>query len=192
MQVLILVLVLLLLAVYLVYVGLIKKKNKVQEAFSGIDVQLKKRTDLITNILAIAKRYMQHEAGLLEEITRLRSEATKNTTTPSIENVEAIKEKLAVESQLSSKMGSFMVSVENYPELKADNTMIQAQKTYNEVEEHIAASRRFYNSSVLELNNAVEIFPSSVIAGMLNLKPMPFFEASEEDRQAPNAAELLN
>jgi LemA protein len=174
---------------YGIYVGLIKKKNKAKEAFSGIDIQLKKRTDLIPNILAIAKKYMSHEAGLLEEITKLRSQAG-TATNPA--DAGAIKDKLALESQLSSKMGSLMVSVENYPELKADQTMMQAQMTYNEIEEQISASRRFYNSAVNELNNSVEIFPSSLIASLINIKAFPLFEATEAERVAPNAAEILN
>ena len=84
-------------------------------------------------------------------------------------------------------MGQLMVSVENYPQLKSDQTMLQAMQTYNEQEEHIAAARRFYNSAVKELNNAVEIFPSSLIAVLVNVKGLPFFEATETERQAVNA-----
>jgi LemA protein len=174
---------------YGLYVNLIKKKNKAKEAFSGIDVQLKKRTDLIPNILAIAKKYMSHEAGLLEEITKLRSQAS---TPVDPTDANAIQQKLAIENQLGSKMGSFMVTVENYPELKADQTMVQAQRTYNEVEEQISASRRFYNSAVNDLNNLVEIFPSSLIANMINIKAFPFFEATEQERVAPDASQILN
>jgi len=174
---------------YGLYVNLIKKKNKAKEAFSGIDVQLKKRTDLIPNILAIAKKYMSHEAGLLEEITKLRSQAS---TPVDPTDANAIQQKLAIENQLGSKMGSFMVTVENYPELKADQTMVQAQRTYNEVEEQISASRRFYNSAVNDLNNLVEIFPSSLIANMINIKAFPFFEATEKERVAPDASQILN
>lgn len=84
-----------------------------------------------------------------------------------------------------------MINVENYPQLKSDATMVQAMQTYAEVEEHIAAARRFYNSAVNELNNAVEIFPSSAIAGMLNIKAKPFFEVQENERRPINASDIL-
>ena len=84
-----------------------------------------------------------------------------------------------------------MVAVENYPQLKADQTMITAMQTYNEVEEHIAAARRFYNSAVNEINNSIEIFPSSLVAGMLGLSVYPFFEASAEAKQEINASDYL-
>ncbi len=173
---------------YGIYVSLIQKKNKVSESYSGIDIQLKKRADLIPNILAIAKKFMTHEATLLEDITKLRTQQQAAN-----QNSEAdIQEKLNIENQLSTKMSSLMVSVENYPDLKSDQTMIQAQRTYSEVEEQISASRRFYNSAVNELNNAVEIFPSSFVAGLLGIKARPLFEASEGEKTVPNAADLLN
>jgi LemA protein len=173
---------------YGIYVTLIQKKNKVSESFSGIDIQLKKRSDLIPNILAIAKKFMTHEATLLEDITKLRTQQQTANHNPDAD----IKEKLNIENQLSTKMSSLMVSVENYPDLKSDQTMIQAQRTYSEVEEQISASRRFYNSAVNELNNAVEIFPSSFIAGLLGIKTQPLFEATQAEKTVPNAADLLN
>ena len=95
------------------------------------------------------------------------------------------------QNELAKKMGQIMVAVENYPQLKADQTMITAMQTYNEVEEHISAARRFYNSAVLELKNAVEIFPSSMFAAMLNIKSTDFFKAEEKERKAVNAADFL-
>lgn len=165
----------LVLLVYIFYVSLIKKKNKAKEAFSGIDVQLKKRYDLIPNVLFIANKFMEHERGLLEDITRLRAQAAKLPA--DLNNVE---QKLNLDNLISGKMGQLLVSVENYPQLKSDQTMMTAIQTYNEQEEHIAAARRFYNSAVLELNNSVEIFPGSIIAMLLNIKPLPFFEVSNE------------
>ena len=88
-------------------------------------------------------------------------------------------------------MGALMVNVENYPELKSDNTMLQAMQTYNEVEAHISAARRFYNSAVSELNTAVEIFPGSIIASMASIKVMPFYEVSEAAKAPVDAAEYL-
>ena len=153
---------------YSIYVSLIQKRNKTQEAFSSIDVQLKKRYDLIPNILTIAQKVME---------------------LPS--NFENIDRKIALDGEIAKKMGQIMVAVENYPQLKSDQTMITAMQTYNEVEEHIAAARRFYNSAALELKNAVEIFPSSFFARMMNIKPTDFFKAEEKERQAVNAADFL-
>jgi len=171
---------------YSVYVSVIQKKNKVAEAFSSISVQLKKRYDLIPNILTIAQKYMEHERGLLEEVTRLRAQAVELNDT--FNNID---KKLVLDKQISKMMGQIMVAVENYPQLKADQPMMTAMQTYNEVEEHIAAARRFYNSAVLELNNAVEIFPSSVVAGMLGITGKAFFQAEEKETKSVNASDFL-
>ena len=171
--------------VYGIYAGLIRKRNKAQEAFSAIDVQLKKRYDLIPNILTIAQKYMDHERGLMEEVTKLRTEVS---IASGFENIDR---KIALDSQLAQKMGQIMVAVENYPQLKADQPMITAMQTYNEVEEHISAARRFYNSAANELKNAVEIFPSSFFARMMNIKPVDFFKADERERKSVNAADFL-
>ncbi|MEK7524360.1 MAG: LemA family protein [Patescibacteria group bacterium] len=181
-------LVLILIIFYIIYAGLIGKKNAVMESLSGIDVQLKKRHDLIPNILTLAQKFMDHEKSLLSEITELRAAVQKPLT--EAQGAE-LQERFDLEAQLNAKMGKLFVNVENYPQLKSDQTILHAQETYNEVEEHIAASRRFYNSSVTILNNAVKIFPSSTVAGMLNIQEMPYFEASAEDKKEVNAADYL-
>lgn len=183
---LIIIAVVVLVIIYAIYYSLIQKKNKVKEAFSSIDVQLKKRYDLIPNVLFIANKFMEHERGLLEDITKLRAQAAKLPA--DLSNAE---QKIQLDGAIAGKMGQLMVAVENYPQLKSDQTMLQAMQTYNEQEEHIAAARRFYNSAVLDLNNAVEIFPSSMIAAMLNIKQMPFFEATEQERQAVDASQYF-
>ena len=175
-----------LLGSYSIYVSVVQKKNKVLEAFSSIDVQLKKRYDLIPNILTIANKFMEHEKGLLEEVTKLRTQAM---SVPS--NMDNIGKKIELDSQIKGLMGQIMVAVENYPQLKSDQTMITAMQTYNEVEEHVAAARRFYNSAVLELNNAVEIFPSSIFAAMVGARKQEFFQAEEAERKSINAADFL-
>jgi len=175
-----------LLGFYGIYAGLIRKKNKVSEAFASIDVQLKKRYDLIPNILKIAKKYMEHERGLLEDITKLRTEALELASGNNMDK------KLELDKEIQGLMGRLTVAVENYPELKADQTMVQAQKTYAEVEEHISAARRFYNAAVLELNNAVEIFPSSLVAVLINVRKQVFFEIDEAERKPINADQHLN
>lgn len=167
---------------YFIYVQLIQKKNKVKEAEGSVDVQLKKRYDLIPNILTIAKKFMEHERSLIEDITKLRTQAAK---------ANEMSEKIKLDNAIKGKMEQLMINVENYPQLKSDAAMVQAMQTYAEVEEHIAAARRFYNSAVNELNNAVEIFPSSAIAGMLNIKAKPFFEVQENERRPVNASDIL-
>ena len=127
---------------YSLYVQLIMKKNKVREAIAGIDVQFKKRYDLIPNIMTIAKKFMEHERSLIEDITNLRMQASSL-------GKDDISGKITLDNSIRSKMEQFQISVENYPQLKSDATMIQAMQTYAEVEEHIAAARRFYNSSPL-------------------------------------------
>lgn len=174
-------------ALYNIYVNLIKLKNTVEEAMSGVDIQLKKRYDLIPNILIIANKFMEHERGLIEEITRLRSQAAAIKA-----DQNTIAQKMELDKQITGKMDQLMVNVENYPQLKSDQTMMQAMQTYSEVEEHIAASRRFYNSAAKDLKNSVEIFPSSVFASAMGISAYPFFEAGANDRNAVNAAEYFN
>lgn len=174
---------------YFWYVGIVTKRNKAQEALSGVDVQLKKRSNLIPNILKIAKKFMEHEKSLLTEITELRAKVEKDYDE---NDKEAVREHLAAADQLAGKMNGLMVQVENYPDLKSDQTMIQAMQTYNEVEEQIAASRRFYNSAVTLLNNSVQIFPGNIIAGMAGVSEMPFYEAEEEAKIPVNADDYLS
>lgn len=174
---------------YSVYTALIQKKNKVHESLSSIDVQLKKRYDLIPNVLFMANKFMEHERSLIEDITKLRTEAVKMKS-----DFDNIGQKMQLDKEIQNKMGQLMVSVENYPQLKSDNTMVQAMQTYSEVEEHIAAARRFYNSAVLDLKNAVEIWPSSAIAANLGIRAeLPFFEVENPaERQAVNASDYFN
>lgn len=183
----IVVVVFILFALYGMYVQIIKKRNNAKEAMSGIDVQLRKRYDLIPNILAIAAKFLEHERGLMNEITQLRAAAASIKS-----DADTIAKKIELDNALTSKMSQLLVSVENYPQLKSDQTMIQAMQTYSEVEEHIAAARRFYNSAVKDLNNSVEIFPSSLVAAMIGVRSCPFFETDENARQPVNASDYFN
>jgi len=178
-----------LIALYLVYMTLIIKKNKVREALAGIDVQLKKRYDLIPNILFLANKFMEHERSLIEDITKLRTKASKMKS-----DFDNVNDKINLDNQINSKMGQLMVAVENYPQLKSDQTMVQAMQTYSEVEEHIAAARRFYNSAVLSLNNAVEILPSKWFAEKLGIKSeLPYFKIEDpKERQAVSAKDFFS
>jgi LemA protein len=175
---------------YFWYSTIVKRRNRVAEALAGIDVQLTQRHDLIPNLLAIARRFMEHERALLDEITALRSKATSfgNTTEPA-----ATASKFAAEGQLTAGLGRFFAVAENYPSLKSDGPMIEAQRGYQEVETNIAAARRFYNAAVGGLNNAVQIFPGPLLASLAGAaKPPPFFEASAAAREGVDAGQLLS
>lgn len=173
---------------YAWYATIISRRNTAVEALSGIDVQLKKRTDLLPNVLTIAQKFMDHERSLLSEITELRTKATAGYDPKAPGEV---KEHLENASQLSDRLGQLMIAVEAYPELKPNETMVQAQRTFNEVEQQISASRRFYNSAVNSLNTSIQIFPGSLIAGMAGVGIMPSFEATEADRKPVSAGDHL-
>ena len=174
------------LILYVLYAGVILKKNKVNEAMSGIDVQLKKRYDLIPNMMNMAAKYMEHEKNLMAEITKLRTNAMSSSFRADP------KAKIENESLLEAKLKEFNISLENYPDMKSNQAMLETMQSLQSVEEHIAAARRFYNSAVNDLVNATEIFPSSVMAKMLGIKAdMPYFEASEEEKKSINSADYF-
>lgn len=177
------------LCLYGLYASIVTKRNRVAEALASIDVQLTQRHDLVTNVLAIAKRYLEHERGLMDEVTALRTRASQSV---GVQEPTQIGEKFAVENQLDAGMIRLMAVAENYPSLKSDGPMIEAQKTYEEVETNIAAARRFYNSAVGDLRNAVQIFPGLLVAGLAGVATLPpFFEAATEDRAPVDAAAAL-
>ena len=149
---------------YSTYVNVVKTKNKVDEAMASIDVQLKKRYDLMPNVLFLANKFMEHERSLIEDITKLRTSAIQLAS-----GVQNIQDKINLDNEIQKKMKELFVSVENYPQLKSDNTMVQAMKTYADVEEHIAAARRFYNAAVRDLKNVVQIWPSSTFAASMGI-----------------------
>ena len=162
------------LSIILIYNGLVNRKNQVENAFGGMDAQLKKRYDLIPNIVNTVKTYMQHEADTLTQITELRAKATADN----ISNDE----KVDLDNALTAKLGGIMVAVENYPDLKASDNFIQLQRNLNEVESQISASRRTYNAVVTEYNNGIEMFPSNLLANFLNYQRKKVFEIPEEQR----------
>lgn len=174
-------------ALYFWYASIVTRRNKVREALSSVDVHLNQRHDLIPNIVALAGRYMEHERALLTEVTRLREQA--RTTSPNTPG-EAAK-RFAIEGELGQRIGQLMVSMEAYPELKADRPVMEAQRTWTEIEAQITAARRFYNAAVNQLNNAIQIFPGSIIAGLAGVAAMPFFEAPAEARVAPTVDGIL-
>ncbi|WEK19462.1 MAG: LemA family protein [Candidatus Pedobacter colombiensis] len=166
------------------YNSLIGKKNQVNNAFSAIDVMLKKRFDLLPNLIETVKQYMNYEEGLLGKIVELRSKAV----TGNISN----EEKLEIDRQLSTSMKGLMVNVENYPDLKANHSFINLQTTWTESEEQIAAARRTYNASVTDYNNAIMMFPGSIVAGIMNYQAIDVLTNTEEERKNISAKELFN
>lgn len=181
--------IILLVICYIWYISIISRNNSVKENLSDIDVQLKKRTDLIPNILKIANKFMEHEKSLLTEITKLRSEIMKTSQN---KDTQSLEKRFNLEKNLSDKMSNFMVAVENYPDLKSQENMIEAQRVYADVEEHISAARRGYNAAITSLRNAVQIFPGNIIAKFAGVSEIPtYFKISESDRKAVDANKYL-
>ena len=180
-----------LIVLYFLYNRLIKSRNMALAALSSIEIQLRKRYDLIPNVLSIAKKYMEHEKSTFDQITKLRTEALSNSDA---EDPSAVAKLFSDDAKLSGMMGKLMVSMEAYPELRAVESMKEAMATYQDVEDNISAARRFYNSAVNELKNAVDIFPSSMIASAININAMPFYEDPESDtiQSTVNAAEFFD
>lgn len=166
------------------YNNLIRKRNEVDNAFGGMDVQLKKRYDLIPNIVATVKQYATHEKELLTKVTEMRAKATSGN----ISN----EEKVALDNQISAGMKSIMVAVENYPDLKANENFMNLQRTLNEVESQISAARRTYNAVITDYNNAIQTFPSNIMAGMMSLKRKEVFVIPEAERQNVDVKNLFN
>lgn len=160
----IILIVVVLLALWLIsiYNRLVKLRNNRENAFANIDVQLKQRHDLVPQLVATVKGYATHERELLEKVTEARAQAMGATT---------MDDKIAAENSLTAALSGLKVSLEAYPDLKANQNFLQLQNELADIENKLAAVRRFFNSATRELNNAVQTFPSNLIAGMLVLKP---------------------
>jgi LemA protein len=155
------------------YNGLLRRRNRVDQAYSTIDVQLTQRYDLIPKLVETVKQYMGHERSLLEEITRLRTRAMESRTPAT---------KMQADNELTQALGRLNVTVENYPQLRASENFVQLQRSLNEVEEQLAAARRAYNGAVLDYNNAVQTFPGSLMAGSMGFGTRQMFVAEEKKR----------
>lgn len=171
--IIILVAVLLVLWVVTSYNSLVRLRNNRENAFANIDVQLKQRHDLIPQLVATVKGYATHERDVLQRVTEARTAAM---------SASGINEKIAAENALSSALAGLKVSLEAYPELKANQNFLQLQTEIADVENKLAAVRRFFNSATRELNNAVETFPSNILAGMFGFTRQPMFEIPQESR----------
>ncbi len=175
------ILVLLILWIIALYNGLIRLKNRTQEAFSDIDVQLKRRYDLIPNLLESVKGFMKHERGLLEEVTKYRSQAMSAGQTGDLSKMGQ------AESMLGSTLGKLQIAVEAYPDLKANQNVAQLMDELSDTENKIQAARRFYNGMVRDFTIKMETFPNNLIAGMLKFTKFAFFEVTDpKERQNVN------
>ena len=182
MNVIMLILVIVVIIIFLggtvvhLYNNLVSLRNRVKNSYSQIDVQLKRRNDLIPNLVETVKGYAGHEKEVLEEVTRARS---------NVMNASSIEETSAADNQLTGALKSLFAVAENYPDLKANSNFQQLQSELSDTEDKIAYARQFYNDVVLKYNNACEQFPSNLFAKMFNFEKAEFFEAPQEERTAP-------
>src|SRR6201993_1937674 len=176
------VIVLLLIWLVFTYNGLIAARNRTQEAWSEIDVELKRRHDLIPNLVNTVQGYMGHERGTLEAVTQARANAVSAGATGAPAKIGA------AENMLSQSLRSLFAVSENYPELKAIAAFTNLQETLTATEDKIEFSRRFYNGNVRDYNISLQTLPTSLIAGMLGFKPFAFFAADEGDRSVPQVS----
>lgn len=165
------------------YNSLVRRKNDVENAFASVDVMLKKRYDLIPNLVETVKNYMKHEKSLLTELTSLRAKAVSGE----ISNDDRVD----LENKITKGISGVMVAVENYPDLKASQNFLQLQGAWNEAEEQISASRRAFNAAVTTFNNKVETFPSNMMAAIMGYKRRRLFEMPEAERQNVRAKNLF-
>ncbi|MFA5165834.1 MAG: LemA family protein [Candidatus Paceibacterota bacterium] len=164
------------LLVIVAYNNLVSMRNRVDEAWSDIEVQLKRRYDLIPNIVNTVKGYAQHEAGTLEKVIQARNQAMA---------AHSMQEHAAAENQLAGMVKGIFALAEAYPDLKANTNFQQLQLELSDTENKIQASRRFYNGNVRDFNTMVESVPSNIIAGMFNFKKREFFDIAENEKAVP-------
>jgi LemA protein len=154
---------------------LIGRKNQVANAFASIDTMLKKRYDLIPNLVATVEKYMTYERGVLDQLTACRARAISGSA--------GEEERVELHNQVGRALRTVFAVAENYPALRASESFLHLQASLNEVEEQLSASRRAYNASVTDYNNGVEMFPLSLVARAMGYRTKPWFEIPEEERQ---------
>jgi LemA protein len=174
------VLVLVVLWIVLIYNGLVRTRTRAQEAYSDIDVQLKRRYDLIPNLVESVKGYMAHEAGVFEKVTQARSQAMQATGSA----------KAGAENALSGALKSLFAVAENYPQLKANENFLDLQSQLTDTEDKIQAARRFYNGMVRDLNMRVQTFPTNLFSSMFGFKQMDFFGDLTDAEKQPVAVKF--
>lgn len=165
-----LLIVVLLVFLLVVYNRLVMLRNKVQEAFSTMDVCLKKRYDLIPSLVEVVKGYASHESSVLQEVTAMRARAAGGD----------LRGQIAGEMKISDALHSLFVVVEAYPDLKANSSFLNLQEQLSHIEDEIARSRRYYNGSVREYNNQCQLFPLNIVASLFGFKQMPMFAVSSD------------
>ena len=158
------------------YNGLVKLRNMVKDQWAQIDVLLKRRADLIPNLVETVKGYAKHESETLEAVIAARNKAVSATTT---------EEEMKANGELSGALSKLFALAESYPDLKANENFMDLQNNLKETEDKIAYARQFYNDAVLKYKNKLEMFPSNIVAGMFGFKPEPFFEATEAEKENP-------
>ncbi len=158
------------------YNNLVGLRNRVKNSYAQIDVQLKRRNDLIPNLVETVKGYASHEKGVFEEVTKARA---------NVMNASSVEEASAADNQLTGALKSLFAVAENYPELKANSNFQQLQSELSETEDKISYARQFYNDVVMKYNNACQQFPSSIMAKIFGFKEENFFEAPEAERAVP-------
>lgn len=156
------------------YNALVLLKTRIQEALSGIDVQLKRRADLIPNLVETVKGYAKHEREVFENVTKARS---------ALMSAGSLKEKAEADSQLSGALKSLFAVAEAYPQLQANSNFQDLQRQLGDTEDKVAYSRQFYNSNVLDYNTKIQVFPSNLIANMFGFRSFEFFQATDEERK---------
>ena len=165
-----------------IYNGLVRRRNQVKNSWAQIDVQLKRRYDLIPNLVETAKGYMKHERETLEAVTNARNLAQQASSAGAGERAKA-------EGELSSVLSRLLAVVENYPDLKANQNFLALQEELASTENKISFSRQFYNDSVLRYNNQTQVFPSNIVASMFGFKASEFFEVTlAAEREAPKVS----
>jgi len=174
-----------------IYNKLVALRNRFKNAWAQIDVQLKRRYDLIPNLVETAKGYLKHERGTLEAVIAARNAASSANTRVAADpaNPEAMKQLIAAEGTLSGTLGRLFALSEAYPDLKANQTMAQLMEELTSTENKVSFARQAYNDSVMTYNTQREVFPSNIIAGMFNFGPAQLFEIEKpEQREAPKVS----
>lgn len=175
-----------------VYNGLVSKQENVEKAVGNVQTAYQQRADLIPNLVATVKNYAEYEAGTLTAVVEARAKATSVTLDANNLTEENIKAFQAAQDQVSSALSRLLVTVEQYPDLKANQNYLDLQSKLESCENAIANARRQFNETAREYNTAVRRFPANVIAGMFGFEKKPYFEASEAAQQAPDVKELFN